>query len=383
MLKIPYWAIGLLYVVAGIAAGLISWNLEQSQNLLVFLQSARDLLRGANLYELHTVEWYKYSPTFAICFVPFLWVPPGVAAAVWGAINFGAAYAGMRGLLANERDDKSALLLSLLAIAFVTDGDQANLLITGTMLLAYKALRKDRSGVFGLLTSVGVLVKIFPVVGLGMLVGASRRVRIYGVLWFLLTFAILFALPLLFMTPDAYLVLLKSWRALVAGEAGAIQTVRGWSILHMIQAIFHVHVRALPLQLFGAALLSVPFAIALFRPTPESIRLDFALSILMFVVLWNHRSEYCTLVVSAVAMSVLTIHHGWRRVDVALLVLAIVLTAHIFTEPNPQVKGPFGFLGARRSFTWFRLIPLTAIWLKLQVSLVRRLLAPADPARAG
>jgi Glycosyltransferase family 87 len=380
MRKIPYWALGLLYVASGITAGLVSWYLEQSQNLLVFLQSARDLLSNANLYERHTVEWYKYSPSFAIFFVPFLWVPPAVAAAGWGALNFGSAYLGIRGLLTNEQDDKAALLLSLLAIALVTDGDQANLLIAGTMLLSYKALRRHDVMRFGMFTAVGAFIKIFPIVGLGLLATcATRRNIARGLLWFALASVVLAALPFLFMTGEHYLLLLKSWRALVASEAQSVGAIRGWSVVHMLRDLFAIDLQAFPVQLAGTVVLSVPFALALFRRVEDDVRLDLTLSILMYVVLWNHRSEYCTLVISAIAMTVTMIHAGRTRIDVALLVLTMILTGPILSEFNPQVKGPFAFLGAHRMFHWYRLVPLLALWGRLQFSLVRRLRASVPP----
>jgi hypothetical protein len=372
--RIPYWALGLLYSVAGIAAGLISWYMDQSQNLLVFLQSARDLLKGANLYELHTVEWYKYSPSFAILFVPFLWLPPALTAALWGALNFGTAYLGLRNLLPNEEDDKKAILLGFLGIALMTDGDQANLLITGTMLLSYKALRDRNFAAFGALASVGVFVKIFPLACLGLLATCRpRRDLARGLGWFFLVSMALALLPLLFMTIEHYGLLLRSWRGLVAGEAQSVGAIRGWSVVHMLRELFLPNVQAPLVQLLGTLILSVPFAIALFRPSTEAIRLDLALSILVYVVLWNHRSEYCTLVISAAALAVYTFHSK-KRVDLALLVLGMILTSPILSEPNPQVTGPFAFLGAHRTFRWFRLVPMLILWGRMQVSLVQRLL---------
>lgn len=374
--RIPYWALGLLYGVAGIAAGLISWYMEQSQNLLVFLQSARDLLKGANLYELHTVEWYKYSPAFAIFFVPFLWMPPALAAAFWGALNFGAAFLGLRGLLPSEEDDKKAILLAFLGIVLMTDGDQANLLITGTMLLSYKALRDRKFVAFGVLASMGVFIKIFPLASLGLLATCRpRRDLARGLGWFAAVSVALALLPLLFMTAEHYGLLLRSWRGLVAGEAQSVGAIRGWSVVHMLRELLRLNVQAPPVQLVGTLILSIPFALALVRPSTEAVRLDLALSILVYVVLWNHRSEYCTLVISAAALAVYT-YHGKQRVDFALLVLGMILTSPILSEPNPQVTGPFAFLGAHRTFRWFRLVPMLILWGRMQVSLVQRLLRP-------
>jgi hypothetical protein len=371
--KVPYSALLGLYLAAGISAGLISWYTGQSQNLLVFLQSARDFLSGANLYELHTVEWYKYSPTFAIFFIPFLWIPAPVAAAAWSALNFGAVYAGARGLLSKPEDDKASLLLSLLGIVLMTDGDQANLLITGTTLLAYKALERRKLRTFAMYVAIGTLVKIFPLLGLGMLAPRKPfKESVVALLWFALFFALLFALPLLYMSSDSFVTLLRSWRALVSAEAIAI---RGWSVLGMLEEMFHFGLPNFPLQLIGALLLSVPFALSLVRPSTQEVRLNLALSIVMFVVLWNHRSEYCTLVISATAMCVQYMHGPRKRLDILLLVLALVLTAPFFNTPEPKLHGPLAFLGAHRRFAWFRMIPLTVIWLRLQWQLIRALLA--------
>jgi hypothetical protein len=60
---------------------------------------------------------------------------------------------------------------------------------------------------------------------------AHERAGRQGGLWFALASIVLAALLFLFMTGEHYLLLLKSWRALVANEAQSVGAIRGWPVV--------------------------------------------------------------------------------------------------------------------------------------------------------
>src|SRR5689334_19377055 len=75
-LRDPARRLLVVYVVAGVVAAALSLALDQSRNLTVYRDAARDLLAHRDLYAGTSVDWFKYSPTFALLFVPLASLPP-------------------------------------------------------------------------------------------------------------------------------------------------------------------------------------------------------------------------------------------------------------------------------------------------------------------
>src|SRR4051812_38191199 len=95
-----------LFLIAGVAAGGISWAWGQSQNFDVFGAAASALLHGDDLYAKNAADYFKYSPTFALLFVPFRWGPAWLLAPLWSALNFGVAAWGLDRLFDGEARKK-------------------------------------------------------------------------------------------------------------------------------------------------------------------------------------------------------------------------------------------------------------------------------------
>ncbi len=353
------------YVVAGIAAGFVSWAFGQSQNLDVFLQGARDVLTGADLYELHSTEWFKYSPTFALFFVPFLWMPTWLAGSLWSLLNFVSTFYGIDAVMKDEREKRIALTVALVGIVVVTDGDQSNLLIGGTMLLGYQALEDGKPWRFGFYAAVGTLVKIFPVLGLGFLVFHWKKWK--APLAFVLFTVVLCFLPLLTLSWGDFKMEYASWKRLLSNES---VVNHGWSIMGVFEKGFHWNVRNIWVQGVGAAILGLPFLKALKSGSTARERLAMMASLLMFVILFNHRTEYCTFVVSAAGLGIWYALGPRTPLHTALLVLAILAPGPIYTAAEPKLQGAFAFLGAHRRFHSLRMLPLLLVWLWTQKDLL-------------
>src|SRR4051794_10806768 len=153
------------WLLAGAIAGGVSYGLDQSKNLLVFRHAATELVRGGDLY-VHWLDFYKYSPTFALLFLPFASMPAWLAAVVWGALNFGVAFAGVDAVTPDPAKKRTVLVVALAGVLLATDGDQSNLLVVGHMLLAFAALEKKRLVLFAVLVALATHVKLFPIAAL-------------------------------------------------------------------------------------------------------------------------------------------------------------------------------------------------------------------------
>jgi len=369
-----------LYLIAGIVAGVVSFALDQSKNLEVFRHASQSLLAHRDLYDGSSVDWYKYSPSFALIFLPLALVPAWLAAAVWGAANFGIAFAGIHAMTREEPRSGGvapsasgarnvAMLAALPGVLLATDGDQANLLVAGLMLLACSAFARNRSIRGAALVILGFLVKIFPLGAvLFALLDRERERNLFRVI---VAMAIGLLLPLVVIHPSELAAQYSSWMSITRFDHAHN---RGWSLVTFARDI---GLPALSVQIAALTTLALPVIGAMTAPAPPTMgwRRAFAASLLILIVLCNHRSEYTSFVISSIGVGL------WfadaRRTPASYVLLALASVAHgpVYVVDDPRLTGAFSFLAAHRIYHPLRLVPLVVVWAHLQVHLVRALVA--------
>lgn len=228
-------ALLVVYLACGVGAGVLSFALGQSKNLEVFRHASMALLASRDLYDGSSVDWFKYSPTFALLFLPVALLPRWLAAAVWGALNFGAAYGGIVAIGRDGDDDddrraRTALLAALPGVLLATDGDQANLLVAGTMLGAFAAFERGRSTSGAVLVAVGAFVKLFPVAA--VLFALPHRDRERSFFRTIIAAGAGLVLPLLVISPATLTAEYGSWLALLRADHANL----GWSLVTVVRS---------------------------------------------------------------------------------------------------------------------------------------------------
>jgi len=362
-----------VYLACGALAGAISYGFGQSRNLEVFRHAARALLAGRDLYDGSSVDWFKYSPTFALLFAPLAWLPGWVAAVLWGALNFGAAFVGLEAAaLGDDRRARVAALAALPGILLATDGDQANLLVGGAILVAFASFERGRSSLGAVAVAVGALVKLFPIAAALFALPHAERER--GLFRVIVVLAVGGVLPLAVLAPGALGAEYASWFALLRAD----HRTRGWSVVTVVRDLGG---SASAVQIVCCALLALPFVVAIVVPTDASYRRRAAAALLVLVVLANHRSEYASFVLCAMGVGLWFADGRLTAPRVALLVLATVAHGPLFVRDDPVLTGPLSFLAAHRLFHPLRLVPFVLVWLGLQVSLLRHVRARVERGR--
>jgi hypothetical protein len=353
------------YVLAGIAAGAISLAFGQSKNFDVFRQATHDLLRGDDLYVLRAADYFKYSPTFALLFAPFASGPAWLMAPLWSLANFAVAFVGIDRTVEHDRDKRVALLVALLGIAVTTDGDQSNLLVGGALLVALRMLERRRVATAMVLVVFAGFVKLFPFAFAALALLYPTRAR--SALALAAATVVLAALPLLVVSPDGLAREYASWHALVARDHAS----EGWSAMSFLHATFGVSWSALRVQLAGAVVQAIPIALALRFGADAAWRRTLACSLLAFAVLFNHRAEYASYVLSAMALAIWCATSPPSRWRTALVAIALVVPGPFFARPDPSVSGVFTVLAAHRLFHPLRVAPLAVAWLAMLRDLLR------------
>jgi hypothetical protein len=355
------------YLVAGALAGAISLVWGQSQNFSVFRAAALALLRGDDLYVKHAADYFKYSPTFALLFVPFAWAPAPFAAPLWSLINFAVAFWGIDRVVEDDRRKRVAMCWALGGILLSTDGDQSNLLVAGAILLAFGAYERRQVLLATQLVVCATFVKVFPIVAAAFASFQPRRLRSFAVL--VASVAVWASLPLIVISPRALAEQYASWQHLLAGD----HANAGWSAMSLLKVGLGLSLQNPPIQALGACVQGIPILVGLRFGTDAAWRRTLVCSLLCFVVLFNHRAESAEYVLPAIGAGIWVATSDPSPVKRVLVLLSCVAPGPFFARPDPAVTGWFAFIAAHRLFHPLRVLPLLLLWLFMLRDLVRPL----------
>ena len=317
------WLLG-LYVTSAVLVTIQKGVLTQSNNFAVFRWAAINLLAGADLYAAHPgqhVDFYKYSPTFALLFLPFAQLPFALALLAWNLLNALLLYYALVRLLPG-RPGVVALALVYLELLLSLQYTQSNAVVAASMILAFLAFERGRQLRAALWIALGTFIKLFPLAGVALALFHPRRWR-FAVLLAGVVVA-LAALPLVVVSPGALAAQYRSWRAIEAADT----LNRGYSLMQYVYMWFGADWPNWPVQLAGTVLLLLPLALGRRQWGEYHFRLRCFCSILVYAVLFNHQSETATFVIAFTGIAIWYVSSGpspWRTAIVAAMLLAMLL----------------------------------------------------------
>src|SRR5258706_457261 len=111
---------------------------------------------------------------------------------------------------------------------------------------------------------------------------------------------------------------------------------------------------------------SIPIVLGLRFGTDAAWRRTLVCSLMVFAVLFNHRAEYATFALSAVAVGVWCATTRANRIVQAIVALSIVAPGPFFARADPSISGVFSFIAAHREYHPLRVVPLFVLWLFMQ-----------------
>src|SRR3989442_7777754 len=130
-----------LYVASAALVTVQQAILGHSNTLSIFRSASRNLFAGRDLYAAHPeqhLDFYKYSPTFALLFAPLAYLPFALAFLCWSLLNALVLWYALDRLLP-ERPATIALALLYLEVLLTLQYGQSNALVAGVMILAFVA----------------------------------------------------------------------------------------------------------------------------------------------------------------------------------------------------------------------------------------------------
>jgi hypothetical protein len=352
----------------GVSAALVTVQqavFGHNNNFSVFRSASLNLFAGRDLYAAHPeqhFDLYKYSPTFAVLFAPFAYLPFALGFLCWSLLNALLLWYALDRLLP-ARPATLAIALVYLEMLFSLQYGQSNALVTALLILAFLALERGRQAGAGALIGLDAFIKIFPIAGVSLAVFHPRRWR-FGLLC-AAALAGLALLPLVVVSPHELAAQYRSWRATEAADAAQIH--RGYSAMQYLYQWFGADWPEWPVQLAGTILLLLPVALGRARWGDAEFRRLFLCSLLVYLVLFNHQSERASFVIAYAGIVIWYVSSPPDRLRTGLMALTLLVMVLHDVELVPRALKE-GFLIPYR----IKGIPCLVAWVVIQWELLLR-----------
>ncbi|MEO6526743.1 MAG: glycosyltransferase family 87 protein [Gemmatimonadaceae bacterium] len=352
------WLVALLWLAAVVAATVQQGVVHQNNNFLIFRAASTHLLGGADLYAAYPalhLDFYKYSPTFALLFLPFAFLPFWLAMLLWNALNAGALYVAI-GMVLPRRAANVARAIIFLDLLGSLQNVQSNALVAALIIFTFAAYERRHTTLGTIAALAGTYVKLFPLAGVSFAVFHPRKGRVAGAVALgLVVFALL---PLLVTPPSTLAAQYASWRAIEAVDA----MQRGYSVMQMVQLLLRADWPNWPLQLLGVLALVAPVLAQPSRWREWELRRLYLASLLLFCVIFNHQAESPTFVIGICGVAIwFTALERPTRWEWALLAFIVVCTILASSDAMPERLQRELFDRYR-----FKTVPLIVLWIELQ-----------------
>jgi hypothetical protein len=351
-------AVAVLWVAAVIGATVQQGVLHHNNNFLIFRAASWHLLHGQDLYAAYPAlhfDYYKYSPTFALLFLPFALPPFWMAMLLWNTLNAATLYFAI-GTVLPLRKANVARAIVFLDMLGSLQNVQSNALVAALIIFTFAAYERRHTVLGSAAAMIGAVIKVFPLAGVTFALFHRRKLRVAAAL--AVSAVVLATLPLLVTTPAVLQMQYASWKAISAMDA----LTRGFSVMEMVHLLTRTEWPNWPIQLAGAVALVAPVFARPARHGVWDFRRLYLCSVLLFCLIFNHKAESPTFVIgvagAAIWFAALERHTRWEWLLFALIVVCTILAS---SDAMPRVL-------QRELFDPYRLkvVPLIVLWLEVQ-----------------
>ncbi|MSP58636.1 MAG: DUF2029 domain-containing protein [Flavobacteriaceae bacterium] len=277
-------------------------------NYIIFKNSFWHLIHGENLYAAYPLDQYdvfKYTPTFAVLFAPFSAVPDFLGYPLWTALNllFPLWALFQIGGISPKHKPWIGIVLLLEAITSSLNS-QSNGLLLGLFFMALASLERQHYAKAMIWIWLTVFIKLFGLVFfvvLALYPNAIRRSFIPG----LVVLAALVFLPIPIVGWQYIQLQYHNLFDLLANDHAHFVKL---SMMAWIKQWFHLVPEKNTVLFLGLFIQLLPLLFWRTMQTKKSMRMVYAGSWLLWMVVFNHMAESATYVI-AVGGALLVLFH--------------------------------------------------------------------------
>jgi hypothetical protein len=328
-------------------------------NFRIFKFSFYHLVQNRDIYQLFPDDhWdlYKYSPAFALSFGVLSWMPDIAGLFCWNLINSLCLFAGIRLLPGLDNEKKSFILLfCLLEMLLSIQNTQSNGLMAGLIVLAFAFAERRQYLLSTLCVVFSFYIKIYGALAFVLYLFYPGKLRLFA--WTIFWMAFFALIPLVAVGWPQLLFLYKSWWHLLVDDRSAST---GVSVMGIMVSWFHLPGAKNAVTLLGVALFLLPL-IHIRRYRDLSFRLLYLASVLIWMVIFNHKAESPTYIIVMAGIGIWYWTQPSDPLQRTLLLLSFLLITMSVSDlvPAPVRNGfirPYGIKAVMAIIVWFRIV---------------------------
>lgn len=356
----------IIYIILSATASIQSYLLinksypqyTQYNNYVIFKQSFFHLKENTNLYTHYYDEHgdlFKYSPTFALLFAPLSYLPDIVGLSLWNLINAFVFFLSIYLLPGIHQKQKLYIyLFCLIEVMTSLQNEQSNALVCGLIILGFAMLEKRHYALATLFIIGTVYIKLFGVVAVSLFLFYPQKwkLALYAVIWAV----ILFFAPIILIGFDSLTNQYGNWVEMLKEDHN---TSNGLSVIGFIDSWFNLSVSKTGIVLAGAFAFCLPL-IQWKKYGNYIFRLFVLSSVLIWVIIFNHKAESSTFVIAISGVSIWYFSGSKSTINTVLIIIAFVLTSLSPTDIFPQtIRDNYVIPYALKA------LPCILIWIKI------------------
>jgi hypothetical protein len=333
-------------------------------NYTIFEKSFHHLKNDQDLYVAYPDEhWdlFKYTPSFSVFFGLFAIFPDWLGLNLWNLLNALVLLSAIYYLPKLNNSQKGwVLLIVLMELMGSLMNEQSNALIAGLLVFSFGLLENKKPLIASLCIVLTVFIKLFGVVGFALFLFYPQKwkLALYSLGWTM----VMLLIPFFIIDYDQYASLFHSYGNLLSNDH---IISNGFSVMGWLNSWFSMDINILIVILTGAGLFLLPL-VRFGAHKFFSFRYLTLASILIWIVIFNHKAESPTYIIAMTGVALWFIEREKSTMNIVLFVGAFVLTTLSATDIFPGViREEFVLPYALKAF------PCILIWIKIIYDMMR------------
>ncbi len=334
-------------------------------NYIIFERSFHHLKNNQDLYVLYPQEhWdlYKYTPSFSVFFGFFSMFPDWLGLILWNLLNAIIVLFAVYSLPKLDNYQKGIILaIILLELIGSIQNLQSNAFVAGMIILSFGLLEKNKPFFATLCIVFAAFIKLFGIVGFAIFLLYPKKARsvLYAAFWT----TILLLAPLLFIDIEQYIKLFKSYLNLLINDHDSSY---GYSVMGWLHSWLSIEINKIMIVAIGAIVFLLPFyKIKMYKDI--TFRYLILSSILIWVVIFNHKAEPATFIIAMTGVTLWFIKSEKSLVNIILFLSVFFFTSIAQTDIFPKYLRD-EFIRPYR----LKAFPCILVWVKIIYDLITR-----------
>jgi Glycosyltransferase family 87 len=372
--KYIYW----IYMLVALVVTLQKFSRDSINNYKIFKYVFYNFRDGKNIYDLYPGlfdDCNHYGPFFSLIIAPFALLPDGFGCVLWNLANTAFLIFAIQQLNFSER--KKAFLCWFLLQELITAlmYTQFNVALIGLIILSCVYLEKQAFVKASTNLVVGLLVKIYGIVGLAFWPFLAWKNKLKYSLILAITLLVLWALPSLLSSWDFNLQSYLDWQASLSlknNDNQILGNAQDISVMGVVRRILQD--ASIPNIYFiapGLLLFALPY-LRFSQYQHLAFRYLILANVLLFLVLFSTGSESPTYVIAVTGVAIwMNLQEKLKAWDWALLGLVMLLTCFGMSDLFPK-----SFKTNYIQKYSLKAVPCILVWLRICYDLMTKDFAP-------